>query len=319
MHDEASPTWIEMTDQTTRGHQFLQREFNVKPRGTWQIDPFGHTNTQAWLLSYEAGMESLYWGRMDWQDREMRYGATSAPLKGFEWIWQGSSSLPDATIFAGELFGTGKGGYSTWIGFDDSSPQIVDDPDLHDYNVDQYVDKFVQDALDQYSHTLTEHQMWACGTDFQYQNAAHWYTNLDKLIHYVNQNGTVNAFYSTPTIYTDWKLKNSNISWEVRTDDIIPLADNAHHYWSGFFTSRPALKRQVRYGANLLQAARILEVLSNTSAADVLAAADGSARPAPRVGSSWTDGLEGAVGLATHHDGMSGTVRSLQIALWTLM
>ena len=48
---------------------------------------------------------------------------------------------------------------------------------------------------------------WACGTDFQYQDADHWYRNLDKLIHYVNLNGTVNAFYSTPSIYTDWKKK----------------------------------------------------------------------------------------------------------------
>ena len=37
------------------------------PRGTWQIDPFGHSNTQAWLLSADAGMESLYFGRMDYQ------------------------------------------------------------------------------------------------------------------------------------------------------------------------------------------------------------------------------------------------------------
>ena len=38
------------------------------PRGTWQIDPFGHSNTEAWLLGAEAGFESLYWGRTDYQD-----------------------------------------------------------------------------------------------------------------------------------------------------------------------------------------------------------------------------------------------------------
>jgi hypothetical protein len=25
-----------------------------RPTGTWQIDPFGHSNTQAWLLSAEV-------------------------------------------------------------------------------------------------------------------------------------------------------------------------------------------------------------------------------------------------------------------------
>ena len=33
------------------------------------------------------------------------------------------------------------------------------------------------------------------------------YRNLDKLIHYVNLNGSVNAFYSTPARYTDEKKK----------------------------------------------------------------------------------------------------------------
>ena len=192
MHDEASPLWTAMVDQTTRGHQFILKNFGPEaaPRGTWQIDPFGHSQTEAWLLGAEAGFESLYWGRMDYQDRNMRYNKKEGN-DGFEWIWQGSESLGASNqIFAGNLFGTGNGGYSTWLGFDGSGygtpgtgDQVNDDPARHDWNVDQWVDKFVQDALDQANHTLSEHQMWACGTDFQYQNAAHWYRNLDKLIH----------------------------------------------------------------------------------------------------------------------------------------
>ena len=72
-----------------------------------------------------------------------------------------------------------------------------DDPSRHDYNVDRYVDEFVQHARDQAAHTQTEHQvrpraglcvcvttgqdrydvtqMWACGSDFQFQNADLWY------------------------------------------------------------------------------------------------------------------------------------------------
>ena len=61
-------------------------------------------------------------------------------------------------------------------------PQVNDDPSLNDYNADQWVDKFVQDAIEQDNHTLSSHQMWACGADFQFQNADHWYRNRDKLI-----------------------------------------------------------------------------------------------------------------------------------------
>ena len=137
--------------------------------------------------------------------------------------------------------------------------------------------------------------------------ADRWYRNLDKLIHYVNLNGTVNAFYSTPSIYTDWKRRASDkVVYEVRTDDIMPLADNAHNYWSGYFTSRPALKRQVRFATNLLHAARLLELATNTSAAEI--DQPSSEKRSPPVGDSWTDSLEGTVGVATHHDGMSGTL-----------
>ena len=118
----------------------------------------------------------------------------------------------------------------------------------------------------------------------------------------------MNAFYSTPSLYTDQKKKDKSVKWEVRgsRDDIFPLADNSHNYWSGYFTSRPALKRQVRFATNLLMAARQLEVVSNVTAADVDLPTE---RPSPPVGTSWTDSLEGTVGVATHHDGMSGTER----------
>jgi alpha-mannosidase len=183
--------------------------------------------------------------------------------------------------------------------------QVNDDPARHDYNVDAWVDKFVQNAKSQANHTLGEHQMWACGTDFQYQDADHWYRNLDKLIHYVNLNGTVNAFYSTPSRYADEKKKFKG-RYDVRPDDIFPLADDSHNYWSGYFTSRPALKRQVRFATNLLHAARQLEIVTNTTAAEVNFP---TRRHSPAIGGSWTDSLEGTVGVATHHDGMSGTER----------
>ena len=51
------------------------------------------------------------------------------------------------------------------------------------------MDQFVQDALSQAAHTQSNHQMWACGSDFQYQNADHWYHNLDKLIRKPKWNG----------------------------------------------------------------------------------------------------------------------------------
>jgi len=88
MHDEAAPHYIDMIDQTTLGHRFIIREFNVTPRIGWQIDPFGHSAVQAYLLGAEVGFDSVFFGRIDYQDREKRYKE-----KTLEVIWRGSKSL----------------------------------------------------------------------------------------------------------------------------------------------------------------------------------------------------------------------------------
>jgi alpha-mannosidase len=69
MHDEAGTHYISMIDQTTCGHKFLVEQFGVIPRIGWQIDPFGHSSTQAALLSAETGFDGLFFGRIDYQDR----------------------------------------------------------------------------------------------------------------------------------------------------------------------------------------------------------------------------------------------------------
>lgn len=55
---------------------------------------------------------------------------------------------------------------------------------------------------------------------------------MDKLIHYVNLDGRVNAFYSTPEAYVDAK-HSFNASWPLKTDDFFPYADCAVCMWTG--------------------------------------------------------------------------------------
>lgn len=188
-----------------------------------------------------------------------------------------------------------------------------DNPQRHDYNLDAVLDAVIGTALRLANTTRGNHQLWPAGSDFEYQNADVWYRNLDKLIHYINVNaslgGPVCAFYSTPSHYTDAKYamsKRDEISWESRFDDVMPLANAANSYWSGYFTSRPALKRQVRMSTNFLNAARQIEVVSKVTKEQVNRP---TTRPSPPVGSSFTDSMEGAIAVATHHDGMSGTER----------
>lgn len=54
MHDEATVHYIDMIDQTTLGHRFLKQQFDYVPTVGWQIDPFGHSAVQAYLLGAEV-------------------------------------------------------------------------------------------------------------------------------------------------------------------------------------------------------------------------------------------------------------------------
>jgi lysosomal alpha-mannosidase len=102
----------------------------------------------------------------------------------------------------------------------------MDDPTLEDYNVDQKVNDFIQQTMNQYVKYNTNSLIMTMGSDFQWSNAHMWFKNLDKLIYYVNQkqvtNGSkVNIFYSTPACYT-FALNQANKTWTVKYDDFFP-------------------------------------------------------------------------------------------------
>ncbi|MFS7945857.1 putative alpha-mannosidase [Helianthus anomalus] len=88
MHDEAARHYINMIDQTMYGHKFIKERFNVTPRIGWKIDPFSHSAVQACLLGAEVGFDSLFFGRIDYQDKAKQKGD-----KNLEVIWRASKRL----------------------------------------------------------------------------------------------------------------------------------------------------------------------------------------------------------------------------------
>ncbi|KAH0465233.1 hypothetical protein IEQ34_005336 [Dendrobium chrysotoxum] len=284
MHDEAATHYIDMIDQTTLGHLMIKKQFNHIPRIGWQIDPFGHSAVQGYLLGSELGFDAVFFARIDYQDKKKR-----TVDKSLEVIWRGSRTFgPSSQIFAGAfpaLYGPPEGFYFEVNGYD--SP-VQDDPHLYGYNVKERVNDFIDAALVQANVTRTNHIMWTMGDDFAYQYAESWFKEMDKIINYVNMDGRIHVLYSTPSLYTDAKYA-SNEAWPLKTDDYLPYANAPNAYFTGYYTSRPTFKRFVRVLSAYYLAARQLEFLVG------------------RKPGLTTFSLGEALGVAQHHDAISGT------------
>ena len=291
MNDEATPDYNSIIDQMSIGLKFVEDNFgpDARPRVAWHIDPFGHSSEQAALFAM-MGYDGFFFGRNDYDDKILRLNKTK-----MEMVWKPSKSLGGAAdIFTGVTYNN----YAAPRGFCfdmlcDDQP-IMDDPNLFDMNIDQRVRDFIKAIDDQAQHMATNHIMFTMGEDFQYENAHLWFKNMDKLMAYtIQKNSSLNLFYSTPTQYLD-ALNAANVKWPTKTDDFFPYADQPYAYWTGYFTSRPALKGYVREMNSFLQTCKHMEVL-------------GVPLAPYRSNKLTSRKLQEAMGVAQHHDAVSGT------------
>lgn len=250
-----------------------------------QIDPFGHSREQASLFG-QMGFDGVFLGRIDYQDFNYR-----ASTKSMEMIWQSSENLGKiGSLFTGIL----PNGYSAPTGY--CWDTFCGEPPLNDNNGPFKAEKFVQYILDQASKYKTNNLIVTMGGDFQYSNARMWFENLDKLIFHVNKlqetkKSQINIFYSTVACFL-FSLNREKTTWPLKYDDFFPYADDATNFWTGYFTSRPTLKLNVKKSSNFLQIVRHLSAISDI--------ADDNAEQS-------INELERAIGVLQHHDGVSGT------------
>ncbi len=68
MHDEACTIYDDIINNMQIGHDFILKEFGVKPKIGWQIDTFGHSNTNARFFA-EMGFDAVFYARIDYRDK----------------------------------------------------------------------------------------------------------------------------------------------------------------------------------------------------------------------------------------------------------
>nr|CAD7449280.1 unnamed protein product [Timema bartmani] len=155
-----------------------------------------------------------------------------------------------------------------------------------------WVDEFVGYVARQAENYVTNNIAITMGEDFHYQDAHLWFKNLDKLINYVNakEDSNLNLVYSTPSCYLK-AVNDANLTWPTKNDDFFPYASDPNSYWTGYFTSRPTIKRFERVGNNFLQVCKQLYALTDLG-------------PEDKVD---LNSMREAMGVMQHHDAITGT------------
>jgi len=298
MHDEACTHYDDMINNMMHGHQFLQRTFGYVPKIGWHIDPFGHSAANPRLFS-DMGFDAFFVGRIDGDDRDERMAN-----KTMQWVWKPmNDTMGDQTeIFTGVL----QDMY--WspapLNFDErdnGSDPTINDPSLETYNADEHSQTLYDYALEMREHYRGNHMFVPWGEDFAWANASMNYKSGKALLENFSQKfSDMTILFSNPYQYLE-ALKDQEIVWPVRYADMFPYANGGNNYWTGFYTSRPDSKYQVRRGQADLHAANqffTMKALDQTvSASDMKNLRHAS------------NSMMNSLGIYQHHDAVSGTAK----------
>eukprot|EP00002_Diphylleia_rotans_P015223 TRINITY_DN2949_c0_g1_i3.p1 TRINITY_DN2949_c0_g1~~TRINITY_DN2949_c0_g1_i3.p1 ORF type:complete len:804 (+),score=157.64 TRINITY_DN2949_c0_g1_i3:64-2475(+) len=307
MHDEATTHYDGIINQLSLGHKFLMDTFGVVPKVGWHIDPFGASSSLPWLY-HDIGFEGHIINRIDY-----RLKNSFMQNKSMEFNWRGARSHGDKKDMFTHVM---DNHYCTPEGFswehgvtqnlphgDGDAPIIIKPPSqMTQPNVEQRAAQFLQMARTRAAYYKTANILIPFGCDFTYQNARMVFKNLDLLMDYINENSerlNAKVQYSTLSDYMA-AVKRDGANWPLWQQDFFPYADNSASYWTGYFTSLPALKGYGRVSESVLHNAEMMMQM-----AIIERSLDEDAQ------SSKLSLLRDATAVLQHHDGITGTERKV--------
>ncbi|NXO22883.1 MA2B2 mannosidase, partial [Cisticola juncidis] len=313
MHDEAVTLIDDQILQLTEGHGFLYETFGFRPQFSWHVDPFGASATTPTLFAL-AGFNAHLISRIDYDLK-----ADMQKNKKLQFVWQGSPSLSERQeIFThvmdqysyctpSHLPFSNRSGFF-WNGFatfpDPPKDGVYPDMSLPvtDANLHLYAQTMVANIKERAAWFRTGDVLWPWGCDKQFFNASVQYSNMDLLVDYINKHSAefgVTVQYATVSDYFQ-AIYNRNLTWEIRdSQDFLPYSTEPFQAWTGFYTSRSALKGIARRASSLLYAGESFFTQY------VRKHPEGSVCKCKAL--KQLQSLRWAVSEVQHHDGITGT------------
>uniref|UniRef100_A0A452VDV2 Alpha-mannosidase n=1 Tax=Ursus maritimus TaxID=29073 RepID=A0A452VDV2_URSMA len=259
MHDEAVTHFDDQILQLTEGHGFLYETFGIRPRFSWQVDPFGASATTPTLFAL-AGFHAHIISRIDYDLKD-----SMQKTRGLQFVWRGSPSLSaEQEIFTHVL---DQYSYCSEGFYWDGSAVFPEPPPdrlypnmnirVSEKSMKYYVDLLLENVKERASWFRTRHLLWPWGCDKQFFNASLQFANMDIVLDSINAYKSelgISVEYATLDNYFS-ALHSTNVSWRVHEHrDFLPYSSDLYQAWTGFYASRSGLKRLARRASALLYA-----------------------------------------------------------------
>ena len=273
--DEATTHYTAVLDQLIEGHQWLKDTLNVHVNTSWSIDPFGYSMSLPYLWK-KAGMKNMAILRIH---GAIKQRMAHRKLLTYKWRQQWDKSgaydiqchVEPYTLYniehsCGPDMGICKiMDYARYSNL--PAPGAFNLPDGRRIKgFAAYVEKLVQQYRQKASNYKQNVILLPHGDDFRYIHEYEWkgnYDNLVKVMKLVNSRpdwniqmkfGTVGEYFDL----LDEEIDQSEEKESTLTGDYFTYTDRDNEYWSGYYTTRPFDKRNIRWMLELLRNAEIL-------------------------------------------------------------
>jgi len=300
MNDEACPYYTQIIDNMLIGHKFLKEELGVTTNIGWHLDPFGHSAGNAALFA-DMGFDAFFYSRLDIQDKEKRLKE-----KSMEYIWRpfDQDKSTSTEIFTHAMFDhyyppPGFCWATSTCAFYDEP--IVADKKLKTFNYKERIEEIYEWVTHMKDHYRTKNLLVPLGGDFFYKNAHKIFINTDRLIKYFNEEyKDFELIYSTPSQYLK-AVHAAKVKMPVKYGDQLPYSEKAFSYWTGFYSSRPVSKGNIRQLDRYVSSMNdqwTNTILNKKISKDIKKNLLSESQEALRI-----------VGVMQHHDAVTGTER----------
>lgn len=319
MPDEAITHYVPVVDQLIEGHQWLLENLGVRPKNAWINDPFGYSSTMPYLWK-TSGIENMVFLRIHQAIKHTLMRKRSLDfiwrpywnvgkendilcnLMPYSEYWNSNVCGPDQRICEKFNF--------LWLGTPRGHSEPVTESNIESLAAMLHKEYKFTASFFQYKTLVI-----FIGEDNSFTEGIMWentFVNYEKLMKYINSKpewkmhlkfGTVREYFDLIT-KEEAKYKTS-AKFPILSGDFFPYSDKQDDYWTGYFTTRPWMKRFTREVEAILRAADRFSVLLYHHCVVSGLCED--------ISKQFTDilrDLQAArreVGIYQHHDGITGT------------